>query len=445
MKIDSPSPVRSPAVSLLTVLALTALGAGPSALAQSAAPPPATLVDVVPVRQAKVASGREFVGTITPLKLATVGSAVSGRIVEFPVEQGDRVEAGATLAQVLTGTIELELKAAEAQLDLSRQELAELENGTRPEELRQAQARATSADATRKFLETRRKRVEMLYDRSSAMTRDDVDEAAAAQIEAEQAYQEALAALELAEAGPRPERIAQAQARVALQEATVEKLKDQIKKYRIQSRFAGYVIEEHTEEGEWVNSGDPVAAVAALDEVEVEAFVLEEYVPHIRPGISARVEVPSLPNRAFLGTVSSVVPQGDSRTRTFPVRVKVENVISEDGPIMKAGMLARVTLPTGAETDALLVPKDALVLGGPQPLVWAVAQGGVSGSEGGERRGEARAVPVRLGVAEGEAIQVIGDLSESDLVVVRGNERIIPPRSGNPVVRWTPRAPRDGG
>ncbi|QDT15811.1 efflux RND transporter periplasmic adaptor subunit [Alienimonas californiensis] len=433
-----------PAVRLLPAVLLLTVGVVPSAFAQSAAPP-ATLVDVAPVRQAQVASGREFVGTVMPLKLATVGSAVDGRIVDFPVERGDRVEAGDTLAQVLTGTIDLELKAAEAQLDLSRQELAELENGTRPEELRQAQARATSADATRKFLETRRRRVELLYDRSSAMTRDDVDEAAAAQIEAEQTYQEALAALELAQAGPRPERIAQARARVALQEATVEKLQDQIKKYRIQSRFAGYVIAEHTEEGQWVNSGDPVAAVAALDEVEVEAFVLEEYVPFIRPGISARVEVPSLPDRTFVGAVSSVVPQGDSRTRTFPVRVRVENVIGEDGPMMKSGMLARVVLPTGAETDALLVPKDALVLGGPQPVVWAIAQAGVSGSEsGGERQGEARAVPVRLGVAQGDAIQVIGDLSETDLVIVRGNERIIPPRTGNPTVRWTPRPPRDG-
>lgn len=341
---------------------------------------------------------------------------------------------------MLTGTIELDLKAAEAQLDLMRQELAELENGTRPEELRQTKVRKTSADATRQFLQTRRKRVQMLHDRSSAMTRDDLDEAVAAHVEAEQKYQEALAALELAVAGPRPERILQARAKVALEDATVEKLRDQIAKYTVKSRFSGYVVEEHTEQGAWVNSGDPVAAIAALDEVEIETHVLEEYVPHIRPGISARVDVPSLPDRTFVGTVSSVVPQGDSRSRTFPVRVRVTNVIDGGGPLMKSGMLAQVMLPTGAEANALLAPKDALVLGGPQPMVWAVARAGVNGSGEGERTGEARAVPVRLGVAEGDAIQVIGDLSADDLVVVRGNERILPPEGGGaPTVRWTPK------
>ena len=425
-------------VRLIFAALLFTTGVAPSAVAQA----PATLVRVAPVRQAEVASGREFVGTVLPLKTATIGSAVDGRVVEFPVERGDRVEADQPLAQVLTGTIELELKAAEARLDLMRQELAELENGARPEELRQAKARSTAADATRKFRETRRRRVEMLYDRSSAMTQDDVDEAVAAQIEAEQAYQEALAAYELAVAGPRPERIAQAAARVALEEATVEKLRDQIAKYTIKSRFAGYVIEEHTEVGQWVNSGDPVAAVAAMDEVEVEAFVLEEYIPHVRLGAAARVEVPSLPDQTFVGTVSSVVPQGDSRSRTFPVQVRVENVIGEGGPMIKPGMLARVTLPTGPETNALLAPKDALVLGGPQPQVWAIAPAGVRDGKGGERIGEARRVSVRLGVAEGDAIQVIGDLNAEDLVVVRGNERILPaPDGGNPAVRWTPTSP----
>ena len=41
---------------------------------------------------------------------------------------------GETLAQLLTDTIALEVQAAEADLELRRQALAELENGTRPDE-----------------------------------------------------------------------------------------------------------------------------------------------------------------------------------------------------------------------------------------------------------------------------------------------------------------------
>ena len=65
----------------------------------------------------------------------------------------------------------------------------------------------------------------------------------------------------LAVAGPRKEQIAQAHAQVAIQDATVERLKDQLTKHTIISRFDGYVTAEHTEVGQWVKQGDPVADV----------------------------------------------------------------------------------------------------------------------------------------------------------------------------------------
>ena len=51
------------------------------------------------------------------------------------------------LAQLLTETIQLEIAAAEAELELRKQQLAELENGTRPEEIEQTKARMMAAEA----------------------------------------------------------------------------------------------------------------------------------------------------------------------------------------------------------------------------------------------------------------------------------------------------------
>jgi len=59
-----------------------------------------------------VAVGQSFVGSVKPSKRAVIGSAVSGRVVEFPVNEGDRVIKGATLSQLLTATITLELDIA---------------------------------------------------------------------------------------------------------------------------------------------------------------------------------------------------------------------------------------------------------------------------------------------------------------------------------------------
>jgi RND family efflux transporter MFP subunit len=372
---------------------------------------------VSPVIAREVAASQTFVGTVMPLRKAIIGSAVDGRVIEYPLNEGDRVERGQMLAQLLTDTIRLELAAAEAELELRKQELAELENGTRPEELEQAQARMVAAQARWQYAQARRARAGKV---GQAMSEEEREEMIALAVEAEQAYREAKAAHQLAVEGPRKEQIAQAAAMVAVQQATVDRLKDQIEKHTIISRFAGYVTAEHSEVGQWVKQGDPVAEVVALDEVEVVAQVVEQYAPHIRSGMSVSVELPALGGPPLSGVVAAIVPQADVQARTFPVKVRVKNEVSADGPLVKSGMYARVMLPTGKTQMATLVYKDALVLGGQQPIVHVVD------AAPNAKQGKARPVSVQLGIAQGSMIQVMGELQPGQLVVVQGNERLRP-------------------
>jgi RND family efflux transporter MFP subunit len=379
-----------------------------------------TGVIVSPVIEREVAAGQTFVGTVMPLKKAIVGSAVDGRVVEFPLNEGDRVEKGDALAQLLTDTIKLEIETAEAELRLHEQHLAELKNGTRPAELEQAKARMNAAHARMNYAKARRARADALYQQRSAMSEEEWGEMIALAVEAEQAYLDLKSAYDLAVEGPRKERIAQASAQVAMTQANVNRLKDQLAKHSVIARFAGYITAEHTEVGQWVKQGDPVAEIAALDEVEVNAYVVEQYVPHIRAGMEVAVEVPAVSGRNFTGVVSAVVPQADVQARTFPVKVRVKNEFVGNDPLLKSGMYARVMLPTGAKQLATLVPKDALVLGGPQPIVYIVD------TTPSTRQGKARPVPVQLGIAEGTWIHVIGAVNPGQLVVAEGNERLRP-------------------
>ncbi len=125
-----------------------------------------------------------------------------------------------------------------------------------------------------------------------------------------------------------------------------------------------------------------MAEVAALDEVEIIAQVVEQYVPHVRVGMEVNVEIPAVGGDPLTGVVSAVVPQADVQARTFPVKVRVKNQLTEDGPLVKSGMYARVMLPTGDKQLAMLVPKDALVLGG--------AAAGSIRCRPGQRGGETR-------------------------------------------------------
>jgi RND family efflux transporter MFP subunit len=398
---------------LLVVLGATSIAAR-SAPAQG---PPAALVAVSAVVEREVTASQAVVGTVMPLRIATIGSAVDGRVIEFPLNEGDRVERGGMLAQLLTETIQLELAAAEAELELRKQELAELENGTRPGEIEQAKARMTAAHARWQYSQARRERASRV---GQAMSDEEREEMTALAVEGEQAYLDAKAAHELAIEGPRKEQIARARAQVAVQQATADRLKDQITKHTIISRFAGYVTAEHTEVGQWVKQGDPVAEVAALDEVEVVAQVVEQYVPHIRTGMTVTVEIPALAGQPLTGIVSAIVPQADVQARTFPVKVRVKNEVVNDEPLVKSGMYARVMLPAGDRQKATLVLKDALVLGGAQPMIFVLDAAPTA------KQGKVRPVAVQLGTSVGNLIQITGGLKVGELVVVQGNERLRP-------------------
>jgi HlyD family secretion protein len=90
-------------------------------------------------------------------------------------------------------------------------------------------------------------------------------------------------------------------------------------------------------------------------------------------------------------------------------------------------MLARVTLDVGKPTPCVLVPKDAVVLGGPTPMVFVAATVG--------DKAAVRPVPVTLGPAQGSWIAVIGELKDSDLVIIEGNERVRPGQEVRPEMK----------
>lgn len=416
-----------------------ALATGPDARAQFG---PA-VVKVAPVEQTMVTTSQTFTATVMPGKKAIIGSAVEGRVMEYLVEEGDFVTSGQPLAQLRTGTIEIELAGAEAELALRKAELLELKNGSRPDEIAEAEARTNTAKTRADFAKSRLRRQTALLERK-AISQDDYDDAVTAAAAAEHQLREAEAHGRLVEEGPRKEKIAQKEAEVKQQEEAVNHIRDRMEKFTVRAYFDGYVTQELTEVGHWIKSGEAVVEVCRLDEVEVRVMVLEDYVPFLKKGFAVPVTVAAMPGQSFAGELKTVVPHADVRSRTFPVVIRVKNVISEEGPLLKAGMLAQVTLPVGKPHDGLVVPKDAVVLGGAEPVVFAVvpaagdaktaaapakadAASSKTAAPGGDKpKSVAMPVPVKLGMAEGGRIEVKGELKPGMRVVVQGNERLRP-------------------
>ncbi|MCK6459462.1 MAG: efflux RND transporter periplasmic adaptor subunit [Planctomycetes bacterium] len=374
---------------------------------------PPALVVVADAIEREITARRSFVGSVEAARRSLVESEVEGLVAEYLAEEGQRVEAGAPLARLRTKLAEIALAAARAELKLRAEELRELRNGSRPEELAQARARFASAKAANELRQWRLGRAKQLFG-TSVISEDELKEAQMTARLAEELLAEVQEGLRLAEAGPREERIAQAEARLEAQQAEVARLEDDLDRHTIRAPFSGYVVVEHTEVGEWLAEGAAVAEILALDEVDVVAPVVEDYILGIAVGMTASISVGAVPGREFEGKVSAIVPGADERARTFPVKVRVKN---PEGPFLKAGMFATVHLPVGGTEKAVLVPKDALVLGGKSPIVYIVADG------------KAAPVPVEVGIAVDDLVQVKGGVAGGQKVVIRGNERLMPGQS----------------
>lgn len=378
-------------------------------------------VKVEKVVQRRVSQRQTFVGTAMPPRRSGVGSAVDGRLVELYVREGDAVQAGKPLAQLRTGTLEIELARARAVLELRWQQLAELENGSRPEEIERTKANVEGAKARSDYAQARLRRARKTHEKGAALTLDQLEEAVSRSVAAKQALLAVQADYQMAVKGPRKEQIAQATARVAVQNELIRQIKDRIALHTLMAPFDGYVVKRHNEIGGWASAGDPVVEIVELNPIEVEVFVSEEFVTHVHPGTKAAVTFDALPRYEFDSKIVNVVPQADVRSRTFPVRVQLANPKEDDQPLIKAGLFARVTLLGETRDEALMVPKDSLVLNGNQRVVYVMEPG--TRQDGTPT---VSAVSVELGISDGRWIEVIGGIAAGQDVVVRGNERLRP-------------------
>ncbi len=388
-------------------------------------PPP--LVSVAEVTEEHVIPQYELVGTVKAIRRSTIGSPVEGRVIEVAVELGDSVRAPGSdsgelraprpLVRLSSQLIDLDLAAARAELRRLEQRLAQLRAGSRPEEIARAKALLEAARASHHLAEARLTRARQLSELNS-VSEEELETAQAGAMESLHQLAAAEANHELMVAGPRDEEVAQAEAEVEKQRQEVARLEVERERHTLFAPFDGFVAQKLAEVGEWLSVGDPVVELVALDPIGVEVQVPETIVNQLALGDEVPLRFAALQDGdgVLTGVIRGIAPSADPQARTFAVRIRVNNPRREEHYLLRDGMQAKATV-FGSPRKKLLVPKDAIVLGGTEPFVMTVR----SGKDG--KRTAAR-IAVGVGAPHGEQIEVTGDLRPGQLVIVRGNERL---------------------
>lgn len=376
-------------------------------------PPPK--VGVATVTQKDFHPRLSVLGEIEPSRTGRVSVEMEGLVAEVAVDAGTRVTTETVLLRLDGVLRQLRLEAVQAEAEVARHQLAEYEAGSRVEDISEAEAAVREAQARLDEAKDNLARVEKLA-KSDSATREELTRAEA-QVRAEEAaLDQKQVALERVRSGPRVELIARARATVSLRDAEARHLQAEIQKLEIKAPFAGVVAEKVTERGQYLRVGDVAFVILADDPIRAVINVPERAVDQITRENSIPLTLDALPGRSFDGKFEAVIPNADRRSRTFPVRLRLDN---PDGALLP-GMFVRANVPLPPIDGALAVPRDALV---PTPSGYQIFL---------VRDGRVVPVAVTRGYEEEDLVEVRAKgVMAGEKVVIRGNDRL---REGQPVL-----------
>jgi len=423
-------------------------------------------VDVYVAKIMEVEDTINLPGSVSPMLETKVASKVGGRISKILAKEGDYIGKGQLLAQIDTSDIvnqvnqakavldsaqtryqqantayelqkqqyQYSLQQAEATLNAARENLLMLKSGSRPQEIKQAEALLAQAEANLRNAENNYQRMQMLFSQG-AIARQALDLAQMQRDVANAQVEAARQQLELAKIGPREEQIRIAEQNVRQAEAMYELAKaseqqvrirqqdmeaaraaveqaraaynlalNSLREANVSSPISGYVLTKLVDVGEIVGAGTPLFVLVDTSSVYVDCVASELDAPRLKVGQTVDLIFDAMPGQIFKQRISMISPAGDPQSRSFLVRVTLPRT-----PFMlKPGMFARARIVVGKKTGIFL-PNVCVYREGTTSYV-SIVEGT-----------KAVKTKVNLGATVGDLMEILGGVKEGDRVIERGD------------------------
>lgn len=273
--------------------------------------------------------GAFFTACAPPLPLASgyvegdyvlVAPVAVAQVEEVTVRRGDRLVGGAVLVRMQRRDAEIAVAQAEAALTQAQSQLADLQEGKRPEEIAVIQATLVSNRAQADEAEKELIRLQSLNDRGVA-SQAQLDAAKTALDVARAAEAQAAANLAVAKLPARPDQIAAAEAAVAQARAARDAANWQLNQRTLRAPGPGTVYDILRTAGEIAGPTAPVISFLPDGAVKLRLYLPEGAVAQVRPGTRLHVGC----DGCGADTAATVSFVSDAPEFTPPVIYSLEN------------------------------------------------------------------------------------------------------------------------
>lgn len=289
------------------------------------------------------------------VRQVNLGFKVSGRIETLNVDEGDRLRTGQVLASLEKVYFEDTLAQMRGQSDQAEANYAKLKAGNRPEEIAQAKALVAEREATLTNAKIIKNRAEALL-KTPAGSQKTVDDATAAERQADASLNSAREALRLQEIGFRKEDIALAKAQLDERKANLQVVERQLADADLIAPSDGTVLSRVREDGAIVQGGETVYVLSLTSPVWVRTYVSEPDLGRIKPGMEVSVHTDTPGGKVYKGKVGFISTAAEFTPKTvettelrtalvYRIRVVVDGTADE----LRQGMPVTIDLKPAPE------------------------------------------------------------------------------------------------
>jgi RND family efflux transporter MFP subunit len=332
-------------------------------------------VEVAQIQRGPIALRRTFSGELEALAEFVVAPKVSGRVERVLVNIADSVKRGQIVAELDNAEYVQAVTQAQADLEVARAKMSE--------------ARSALEISDREF-----KRTNSLLKRGVA-----------SDSEYDAAKQDQLA---------RQAQLKVAAAEVTKAESSLETARIRLGYTKVTAGWTGgddhrVVAERYVDGGQTVAANAPLLLIVELQPIVGVVFVTEKEYAHLKPGQLVSLTTAAYPGEQFKGRIDRIAPVFRKSTRQARIEMNIDNPRHQ----LKPGMFIRATVVLAQETDAIIVPEQALTIREDKAGVFIVSE-------------DARSVvwrEVKAGIREDGRVQIKGE-GLSGRVVVLGQQMV---------------------
>jgi RND family efflux transporter MFP subunit len=334
-----------------------------------------TTVTVQNVKSVEKDSGDTYKATLEAYQQGIITSKTSAKVLTVSIENGQYVSAGDTIAALDDQDIQNNIKSAQAQLQVTEQQL----NST---QVAMDKYKISVDDAQRNY-----DRQKALFE-GKVISQADFDAAEKTLNNAKADYNSGLASIETSKAN------------IVAQNVTISNYQDNLNNTIIKAPISGVISNKSVNIGQMAGSGTALATVNDISSVYATIQVPQDKISGVKIGQAASVVVDGI-DTTYSGTVQTMDLSADTTSRVFNCKVKLDN---SDKSLLP-GVYAKVQLDSAVKTEVITVPVNALV-----------------GNEGDyyvfiNNNGTAKKTKVTIGEADNNNVEVTSGVKDGDQII----------------------------